>query len=128
MSLTEIHRPTTEPPGPGTTLRVTVLGVVSPLADGEAMRELIESIGAEVDELAPRGDVARRFDVRCADVAQEREVFDRLAAGDEFGHVLVEDVRAQPVQAPAHPITDDLSWSHLPGTLRTQLHETARHH
>ena len=71
-------------------LRVTVLGVVSPLADGDAMRELIEQIGAQVDELAPRGDVARRFDARCADDRQQTQLRERLAEGDEYGHVLVE--------------------------------------
>src|SRR5262245_54791513 len=90
MSITEIPRPTTDRTQPGPTLRVTVLGVVSPFADGDALRGLIEQIGAQADELSPHGDVARRFDVHC-DERQADQIRERLAAGDEYGHVLVEE-------------------------------------
>ena len=127
MSLTEIPRPTTERPSPGAILRVTVLGVVSPLADGDVLRDLIQRVGAQVDELAPRGDVARRFDVQCTDDRQRIQIRERLADGDEYGHVLVEDLTGPArVERPSHPLAEELSWSHLPGTLRTQLQETAR--
>lgn len=127
MSIIEITRPTTDQPT-GPTLRVTVLGVVSPFAEGDALRELIEGFGAQADEFAPRGDVARRFDVRCADERQRAEIVERLAAGDEYGHVLVEETTFDERADGPTTHADDLSWSHLPGTLRTQLHETARYH
>ena len=123
MSTIEITRPTTRPTG--ATLRVTVLGVVSPLAEGDAIRELIERVGAEVEELPSRGDVARRYDVHCGDERQPEAVRTQLAARDRDGHVIVEEI-ADPDPVPRPTAVDEMAWAHLPGTLRTQLLETAR--
>ena len=123
MSITEIPRPTTDRTQPGTVLRVTVLGVVSPFADGDALRAAVEPFGAEVDELSPHGDVARRFDIFC-DERQRTEIRERLVTGDDHGHVLIEELTVE-VGSPTQPAHDELAWSHLPGTLRTHLHEEA---
>jgi malate dehydrogenase (oxaloacetate-decarboxylating) len=75
----------------GWSLRVAVLGAASPLGEGDALREVIEATGASVRELRSRGDVARRFEVRCASDAHQDAVRAAIQTIDTAGHVTIED-------------------------------------
>jgi hypothetical protein len=129
MTIIEIHRPNTDRPAPARTLRVTVLGVVSPLAEGDALRELIEGLGAEMEELSPGCDVAGRFHVLCDTESQAADVRQALASRDRQGHVLVEDAEDDaPLDDHATTLTvDGLALAHLPGVLRSLTVEAAHH-
>jgi malate dehydrogenase (oxaloacetate-decarboxylating) len=109
----------------GWSLRVTVIGAASPLAEGDELRDVIEATGATARELPWEGDVARRFDVLCASDAHQHAVREAIAAVDTAGHVAIEDrtfalhrggkiaVAAATVDGP-----EDLAMAYTPGVGR----------